>query len=270
MIEEYVLFHWFLLLCQQLEEPLNWLNRRRDIQLISYLATAKPTANSLLKAKPAAERLAGNAFFLTFGKEGTISPYTVTEQLFDSFRRLTEKGLDPYLLVVFFDGDSYVVQRLSLLDKKHEKLTLSPPETKLYNLTANAFERSGIPIDYKGKRLAFYVSRASKKVSITKGSVPTVNLKVKVSGIVEQSPVTLTPSSLIEVQHLLEENVNQNTEKLLKKIRDANVDPYGFGLHYLAQYFGDDVDWSYWKRVYPQVRFNVTTKVNIESTGLIR
>ncbi|QHW31129.1 Ger(x)C family spore germination protein [Paenibacillus rhizovicinus] len=255
---------------QSLEEPLNWLNRRRDIQLISYMALAKPNANTLLKAKPASERLAGNSFFLTFGKEGTVSPYTVTEQLFDSFRRFSEKGLDPYFPVVFFDGDSYVVQRLSLLDKKNEKLVLNPRETKLYNLTANAFAKSGIPIDYKGKRLAFYVSRASTNVSITKGAVPTVHLKLKISGLVEQSPVTLTPQSLKEVQLLLQENVNRTGEQLLIKIRDANIDPYGFGLHYLAQYFGDDKDWSYWKKIYPDVKFVVTTRIKIESTGLIR
>ncbi|MBO7742645.1 hypothetical protein I8J29_00460 [Paenibacillus sp. MWE-103] len=62
-----------------MEEPLNWMGRRRDIQLISYAAAAEPSAAKLLEADPTTERIAGNAFFLTFGKEGTVSPYTVTE-----------------------------------------------------------------------------------------------------------------------------------------------------------------------------------------------
>ncbi|WP_222429906.1 Ger(x)C family spore germination protein [Paenibacillus cremeus] len=253
-----------------LDESLNWLSRRRDVQLISYLAVAEPDANQLLKANPTTERLAGNAFFLTFGKEGTVSPFIVTEYLFDSFRRFKETGLDPYLPVIAFDGDSYVVERLALLNKQKERLVLSPPETSLYNLSANAFKRSGIAINYKGERLAFYVSRASRSVTISRETIPTVKLELNVGGMVEQSPITVRGKNLAEIQKLLEADVNQSTLKLLYKIRDAGVDPYGFGLHYLAQYFGSEEDWKHWKSVYPSVKFEVNTHVKIESTGLVR
>lgn len=254
-----------------MEEPLNWLGRRRDIQLISYLAIAQPSANALLKANPTTERIAGNAFFLTFGKEGTISPYTVTEYLFDSFRRFKETGMDPYMPHIRFDGDSYVVETMSLFDKKQEKLKLSRPETILYNLSANAFARSGLAINYEGNRLVLYVSRASKKVSITNDKVPTVNYRINVVGMVEQSDVELLMDSNIQrASRMLEDELNRTTEKLLVKIRDAGVDPYGFGLHYLAEHFGNEQDWKHWQQVYPQVKFKVTSHVKIESTGLIR
>lgn len=136
------------------------------------MAVAEPNAHTVLSANPSTERVAGNSFFLTFGKEGTVSPYTVTELLFDYFRR---KGLDPYFPISSFDGDSYVVENLALLDKTKERLVLTSKETQLYNLTANAFNKAGIPINYKGKRLAFYVSRVSRHVSITKDEVPTAN-----------------------------------------------------------------------------------------------
>ena len=58
-------------------------------------------------------------------------------------------------------------------------------------------------------------------------------------------------------------------EALLYKIRDAKVDPYGFGLHYLGQHFGNEKDWAYWQSVYPEVNFEVETHVKIESTGLV-
>ncbi|WP_171687503.1 Ger(x)C family spore germination protein [Paenibacillus planticolens] len=255
---------------ESMEEPLNWLARRRDIQLISYMALAEPNANKLLKANPSTERLAGNSFFLTFGKEGTVSPYTVTAHLFDNFRRFKEKGLDPYLPIVSFDGDSYVVEKLSLLNKTKEQLRLSPMETILYNMTANEFSRSGIPIDYEGKRLAFYVSRISKHVSITNDEIPTVVYSLKMNGMIEQSPIKVLNSNLREVQKRLETTVNKTAEELLYKIRDANVDPYGFGLHYLSQYFGQEDDWEHWQSVYSSVKFQVKTQIVIESTGLVR
>ncbi|MEW9697580.1 Ger(x)C family spore germination protein [Paenibacillus sp. SI8] len=255
---------------ESMEEPFNWLARRRDIQLISYSAVAEPNANKVLLANPTSERMAGNSFFLTFGKEGTVSPYTVTEHLFDSFRRFKEKGVDPYFPIISFDGDSYVVENLALLNKIKERLVLNKEETQLYNLSSNAFSRSGIHINYNGKRLAFYVSRVSRDISITKDYVPTVKMKLKVTGIVEQSPLNLMNKNIPEVQKLLEEHLKEDAEALLYKIRDASVDPYGFGLHYLGQYFGKEKDWKHWQSVYPQVKFEVDTRVIIESTGLVR
>ncbi|MNR13024.1 hypothetical protein D3C85_1294060 [compost metagenome] len=230
------------------------------------MAVAEPDARKLLEANPTTERLAGNSFFLTFGKEGTVSPYTVTEILFDTFRRFKEKGLDPYFPIISFDGDSYVVEHLALFNKTNQRIVLNPHETQLYNLSANAFSKSGIAITYNGKPLAFYVARVSKHISITKGDPPIVKLRLNLSGIIEQGALNL---DIHDVQPHLEEHVNKEVEKLLYKIRDANVDPYGFGLHYLGQYFGKEQDWEYWRSVYPEVKFEVETHVKIESTGLV-
>ncbi|NQX60659.1 Ger(x)C family spore germination protein [Paenibacillus qinlingensis] len=251
---------------ESLEEPLNWLTRRRDIQLISYTAVAEPSARKLLEANPTTERLAGNSFFLTFGKEGTVSPYTVTELLFDCFRRFKEKGLDPYFPIISFDGDSYVVEHLALLNKKNQCIVLDPHETQVYNLSANEFSKAGITITYDGEPLSFYVARVSKQISITKEAVPVVKLKLNLTGMIEQGVLGLDTH---KVQPQLEQHVNQTVEGLLYKIRDAKVDPYGFGLHYLAQYFGKEKDWVYWQSVYPKVKFEVETHVKIEGTGLV-
>ncbi|RTE04431.1 Ger(x)C family spore germination protein [Paenibacillus whitsoniae] len=249
-----------------LQESLNWLARRRDIQLISYVAVAEPTAGKLLHGNPTTERLAGNSFFLTFGKEGTVSPFTVTSFLFDCFRRFKEKGMDPVIPIVRYDGDSYVVEKLSLLDKFHEKLVLTPEETQLFNMSANEYKKSGIPIDYQGQRLALYVSNISSKINITHDTIPTVKFSMNISGMVEQGVLRLDPQ---EVERKLSQHVSESLEKLLAKIQDAGVDPYGFGLHYLAQYFGKESDWKHWQEVYPEVKFQVNTSVKITNTGLI-
>ncbi|OCT14766.1 hypothetical protein A8709_11380 [Paenibacillus pectinilyticus] len=254
------------LMKHSLDEPLNWLSRRRDIQLISYVAIAEPNANKLLKSNPTTERLAGNSFFLTFGKEGTVSPYTVTALLFDCFRRFKEKGLDPFLPLISFDGDSYVVEHLALFNKTGEQLILDPKQSQLFNMSANSFSKSGIQTIYRGEELAFYIEQVSRHVTIVKGAVPTVQMKFKLNGLVEQA---VSDVNIQEVQQLLEQHVNQKVEELLYKIRDAHVDPYGFGLHYLAQYFGKEKDWDYWQSVYPEVKFKVETHVTVNSTGLV-
>ncbi|WNR45202.1 Ger(x)C family spore germination protein [Paenibacillus roseipurpureus] len=251
---------------ETMNEPMNWLSRRRDIQLISYTAVAEPSASKLLASNPTTERLAGNSFFLTFGKEGTVSPYTVTEPLFDSFRRFKEKGMDPYLPVVSFDGDSYVVEHLALLDKMKQRLVLTPAETQLYNMSANEFSRAGIPITYEDEPLSFYVSGVHRNISISHDEIPVVKMTLNLKGIIEQARLNVNTK---EVQRLLEKHVNERVEALLYKIRNAGVDPYGFGLHYLGQYFGKEADYAHWQSVYPEVTFKVETHVKIESTGLV-
>ncbi|OAS19914.1 Ger(x)C family spore germination protein [Paenibacillus oryzisoli] len=251
---------------ESLEEPLNWLSRRRDIQLISYTAVAEPNARKLLESNPTTERLAGNSFFLTFGKEGTVSPYTVTAFLFDTFRRFKETGLDPYFPIISFDGDSYVVEHLALLNKKTQRTVLNPHETQLYNLSANEFSKAGITITYQAEPLSFYVARVKKHISISKETTPVVTLELDLTGMIEQGILNLDTH---QVKTQLEQHVNHTVEALLYKIRDANVDPYGFGLHYLAQHFGKEKDWAYWQTVYPQVKFKVETHVKIVGTGLV-
>jgi Spore germination B3/ GerAC like, C-terminal len=80
-------------------------------------------------------------------------------------------------------------------------------------------------------------------------TVPVVNIQPKIKGMVEQNPaVLLNNDGLIsEAQRSLQQEIENKTEKLLYKIQNADIDPYGFGLHSLAQYFGDETTWEHSK-----------------------
>ncbi len=191
----------------EVETSLNWLARRKDNAMVSFVAMAEPSAFDVPKLHPLSERYPGNALLLSFGSEGTESSFTVSEYLFDFLRRQKETGKDGYLPVIRrdADGNSYQVFRAAFFDKQKLRLSLAPEETQLLNLSA--------------KR---------------------------------------------------QQELNEQMERLLYKIRDSGVDPYGFGLRYLARSFGQTKEWDAWKQAYPHVGFRVDSKIVIDKASLIK
>lgn len=249
---------------------MSWFARRRDIQLVSYFAVGDPDALSVLKVQPQSERYPGNALFLTFGKEGTESPYITTTYLFDMVRRHFEMGLDPVLPVIRPKEKTYEVDRVLLMDKKKSRLILTPEETQLYNMTANKATKSEMKMSRGADRVVLTVNYVRSKIDVGQGDIPLVTMKVKIRGLLEESPPDLLEKDWHGLERELGKHFSGQVEELLYKIRDAGVDPYGFGLHYLASYFGGKKDYERWVEAYSKVRFKVVTEVKITGAGVVR
>ena len=76
-------------------ESMSWFARRRDIQAVSFVGVGDPDALSVLRVTPESERYPGNALSLTFGNEGSESPYTTKDIFFRSDPPLFRKRLGP-------------------------------------------------------------------------------------------------------------------------------------------------------------------------------
>lgn len=72
---------------ENISETMDWLNRRRDIQLVSWVAVGKPSAEAVLDTRIMHERLPGDSLLLSFGRTGVESGYIVSEYLFDFYRK---------------------------------------------------------------------------------------------------------------------------------------------------------------------------------------
>ncbi|QJD81748.1 Ger(x)C family spore germination protein [Cohnella herbarum] len=253
-------------------DPLRWLSRRRDIAMVAFMGMAEPDAFNILKLHPQSERYPGNALFLSFGSEGTESSFTLTEYLFDWARRQSETGKDGYLPIIRrdIDNNSYRIDRVAFLDKQKLRLCLEPQEAQLFNISAKHFEKSFIAVPYQGTRIVLALSKIKSHVNISNSEAPVVNYYIRASGFLEDSPQYLLEGNAPNIENLLQTEFNSQLEDLLYKIRDAGVDPYGFGLHYLAQYFGRSKEWEYWKKAYPTVSFRVHSRIVIDKSGLIK
>ncbi|BBI32435.1 Ger(x)C family spore germination protein [Cohnella abietis] len=260
------------LLEQGFAKPLDWLTRRRDVQMVAFLGMAEPDALSVLKLNPKSERYPGSALFLTFGSEGTESSYTLTEYLFDWVRRLKETGQDAYLPVVRrdIDSNSYRTDKVAFLDKQKLRLILNPDETQQFNISAKRFAKSVITVPYDGTKIVMALSKVKAHVSISQAAIPVITYHIRVSGFLEESPPNFMGGDMKKIESLIKKEFNSQLEDLLYKIRDAGIDPYGFGEHYLATYFGRSKEWEQWKSAYPTVTFHVDSKVFIEQSGLIK
>jgi len=255
-----------------MDEPLNWISRRRDVSLVSFMGMAEPDAYDVLKLHPLSERYPGNALLLSFGSEGTESSYTLTEYLFDFMRRRTETGKDGYLPIVRrdADGNSYRVDRVAFTDKLKLRLSLTPEETQLFNISAKSFDKSAIAIPYQGSRVVLALSQVKTYVDVTGKDSPVVTFRIRATGFVEQGHQNLLSGNISEIERHMEAEFNGQLEDLLDKIRDSGVDPYGFGIRYLAQRFGKNEDWERWKRSYPQVDFRVVSHIVVDKAGLVK
>ncbi|TVX97312.1 Ger(x)C family spore germination protein [Cohnella terricola] len=254
------------------DETLTWLARRRDISMISYVGMAEPSAHEVLKLRPVSERYPGNALLLTFGNEGTESSYTVTEYLFDFVRRRKETGKDAFLPIVKMDPDrnSYEVNQVAFPDKKKLRLSLNSEETQLFNISARHFHKSAIAFPYLGTRIVLALTKVSTSVDISTGDIPVVTFRIRAKGYLEQSPPRFMNGNIPKIENHLQTELNRQLEELLYKIRDAGVDPYGFGLHYLAQYFGNSKDFEKWTKAYPYVSFRIRSRIQVDKSGQIQ
>ncbi|CAI6082235.1 Ger(x)C family spore germination protein [Cohnella sp. JJ-181] len=249
---------------------MQWLSRRRDIQSVSNMMIGDPDALSVVSLKPKSERYPGNSLFLSFGNEGTESAHTVTTYLFDLYRRLYETGLDPALPVASVFLDAYKIDRAALLDKNKARLYLDPEETLLFNMTAFGVDNTIIVLPDKPLNIVLAATRNTSSIDLKGGSDPVAVVNIRIEGFLEQSPPHLLEEDWSGLERKMAKHFAEEAERMLYKIRDAGVDPYGFGLHYLADRHNAKGSWEKWKSLYREIRFDVRAKVSIQGSGLIR
>lgn len=256
-----------------LDELMDWPLRRRDIQKISWMAIGKPDAFTILNSRPKSERLPSNQIFLFFGETGTETAYVVSEYLFDFYRRMKERGLDPILPVIEGREDGqFLTNRVTVFNKEKSVLTLTPLETKIFNSFYHNIAKSAIPVQTDDVYAAIDAReiRTSYWIDNTKSYKPTAMVQVKVIGVIEESKKHIHISDLPMYERATEQILKVRITALLKKLQKAGVDPIGFGLRYRATHRTEDQDWKEWQTVkYPNLEFQVTTHVSLRGAGVI-
>lgn len=247
-----------------------WFVRRRDIQSVAWVAIGEPTALEVLKVKPKSENIPSNSLFLTLGKDGSETPYVMSEFLFDYKFRLIEKGIDPMLPIIEAKKDYLQVNKIALFNKSHMIMSLAPEEAKMINFLRKREEKSANKFT-RGKTIFVIDTHKAKtkyKIHTPKGKTPYIKLKVSMEGSVEETTRRIPNSALSKYEKTAEKVVSKEIENLLLKIQKANIDPIGFGLRYRSRHFNKN-DWEEWKKIYPKIKFVVDTKFQISDTGLI-
>lgn len=253
-------------------EAVSWMSRRRDIQNIAAIGIGSPTAEDVIKVQPDVERFPGNALNLFFSEDATESSYTFIEVLSDLSRRLYEKGLDPFLPIVKMqhEDNTYIINRVALLDKEKVVMVLEPEETQLLSQLSPRISHTRQFGSYRSKPYVAFINDLKIKYKINKtDNALKVDVKIKQAVTFEEMPLNSYFEHPKETIDQLEKAYSEAATKLLKKIQEAGVDPYGFGLRYRAMYHLPNFDQE-WPQLYKTMEFNVQTKVEVRGTGLLK
>lgn len=247
-----------------------WFSRRRDIQKIAWVGIGKPSAIDVLKVEPRSEHFPGDALFLALGKDGSETPFIISEFLFDFKKKVTEKGLDPVLPIIEARKNLFIINTVGLFDKHRLKLTLKPVETMLLNFFLVGEQKNALKV--KAKQVIVINTKKVKtnfKIVKPKGKQPYIQVNSKITGNVEESVSFAVYNEHVSgYEKAAEKEFSQALGKFLVKMQKANVDPIGFGLRWRARSFNDN-DWQEWKQLYPKIKFKVYSQVKIEDTGLV-
>ncbi|MGG3798693.1 Ger(x)C family spore germination protein [Metabacillus fastidiosus] len=261
---------------EDVRELTDWLIRRRDIQKIAWVGIGKPNAENILRMNRLTEEIPSNALFLTFGNTGTDSVYILSERLFDFRKRITERGISPILPIIESKGkgerEYFEVNHGAVLDDKKVRMVLTSEETKILNIMLKRMEEADIRVDKDGEEFFYIASEGSSakyKVKVKKGEKPTVDVHIRISGILEEELEYTGATNFKEYEKMAEQQVKQRVLHLLTTLQKENLDPIGFGLSYRATHFNKN-DWEEWLAIYPHIDFNVDVDMKIEGSGLLK
>ncbi|WP_187274193.1 Ger(x)C family spore germination protein [Paenibacillus sp. N3.4] len=258
---------------ENVQKPLDWFMRRRDIQMVGFVAIGDPSAIEVLDTKVLSERLPANSLFLSFDREGTESSYIITENLSDFYRRLTERGKDPYLPIIQPQKNSYTIDQVAILDKNKVIAILTPDQTRVLNELARQFHKIEIHTE-QGQdtfELAINHYKMTYKLEHLKDNEePQINVHISMDGMAEEATLSIFDQNWIELQKLAEKQSKDRALEVLHILQKNKVDPIGFGLRYRAMGYVSENDWERWQSHYPDIQINVKVNVKILGSGVIK
>lgn len=263
------------LLRNDMQNFMDYFIRRGDIQLISYVAGAKPSAEAILKVEPTTEAPASVALFNFFGNTANESPFVVTTYLFQLRRDVLTDGINPVvpLIETNEEKDELVVNNSVVVDGRGDPLVLSTVETKYYNSLLKGSTGFTYLIKEGDLELLLNISQSKMNYRFNpdKGSaVPrSIELHIVMKGTIGEADEDLSIAHLEKYNRLASKEIKQKIIHFLTRMQEENLDPFGFGLHYRAAHLQRKDLYSTWKQAYKDLEFSVTVEVKLQGTGTI-
>ncbi|PID24743.1 Ger(x)C family spore germination protein [Sporosarcina sp. P7] len=263
------------LLRNDMQTFMDYFIRRGDIQLISYVAGARPSAETILKVEPKTEAPASVALINFFGATANDSPYVVTTFLFQLRRDILADGINPVLPLIETNekGDELIVNHSVVVDGREDPTVLSTIETKYFNsLLKNS---TGLTYLVKKGSLELLLNISQSKMTYQfvpregSGAPRAIDMHIVMKGIIGESNKDLSIAKLDEYNRLASKEVKQKILHFLIKMQEENLDPFGFGLHYRTTRLYTEDLFTAWQKAYPDIEFKVTVEVKLQGTGTI-
>lgn len=255
-------------------EILDFLLRRADIQMISWITVGRPTAEEVIKMVPQGESAAYPELFNYFENNGTNTPYIVTTHLYKFRRNMKENGIDTVLPIIEMnkEAEHFEVNKSLLIAQNKEPHELNPLNTMIYNmLTRNS--DANLLINENGDYFIAYIDtiKSKYKVNLKDQSNIKLDLKISLNGSVSESQKHMKNKDLPKYNEELKKESEEKIMAFVMEMKNLGYDPMGFGIDYKAKVLHNrrmtDAEWM---EAYKKAKVNVTVVPGLKSTGSIQ
>lgn len=260
-----------------LDRQIDWIVRRPDLQVISWLAVGRPTAEAVMRTAPPSERYPSNTLFLAFGNTGAESKRIVSAHLFSFARDIREPGVNAMLPLVQAAVDHLNIERAAVFQDKDVKLSLvlNPEETKLINFTIKKDSEMYLQVESEEGHISVQGQRTKVSYQVLDDGEGGLRIPIQytLNGLIEEAigVGTITNDKLQEIERQVEAELVKQLMPVLVKLQKQKLDPLGFGLRYRAtRWESFEKETKDWLKLYPEARFEVSAKCDLESTGYVK
>ncbi|KGR78775.1 Ger(x)C family spore germination protein [Ureibacillus sinduriensis] len=260
---------------QKVSEILDFLLRRPDIQMISWIAVGRPSAEEIVKMVSQGENAAYPALFNYFEDIGTESQYIVTTFLFDFRRRLTEDGIDPVLPII--EGKKkkkhFEINKAYVLVNKKEPYELSSLYTQTFNILSMNASVADLSTKREGQQFVARIDSINSKfkVIVKKNNKIELDMDTSLVGYISESKNQLKTEDLSYYSRLFEAEGEKFFTDFLTEMMNIGADPLGFGVDYNSRILHNKrMSAEEWNEAYKNAEIKLKVHADLKSTGIIQ
>lgn len=253
----------------EIDDVIDFFARRRDIQLIAYVAVGSPSAKAVLSMEPQGEKTAGGALFIKFG-QGTNSEYGLITMLKDVKYSATTKGMTAFCPVLEVAEGKIILEKVALFDRVKFSMFLNRDETKLFKLLFEGVQNGYIVVDTLESKNPLGININSGKAAIKLKEVNNdiiYNIKVTIKGNLEEVGEYV---ELTDAEARAKKILDSRISLLLGKLQKNGLDPLQLQVKYWANNKNYDFSDEWLENQYKKVQFKVDSNVVIERTGIFK
>ncbi|SOC44079.1 Ger(x)C family spore germination protein [Ureibacillus acetophenoni] len=254
----------------QITDMLDFLMRRPDIQLISWVMVGRPSAEKVLQMVPETETAAYPSLYNYFDLNANESPYIITTYLFEFRRQFLEKGVEPVIPIIEIEQGQFVVDKAIVIGENKTFLELDSLDTKIFNILLNRAVKADLIVEHEDELFMVELDRFNMDYQAVENADGTVTLKITfdAKGLITESKNPLDVENLPKFTEWTEAKATEDGKKFLSKLKEGGFDPIGFGLYYKGSKLHNELmDYDEWKKQYKNAKIEFNINLNLTGTG---
>ncbi len=257
------------------KEILDFFLRRPDIQMISWMAVGRPSAEEIIRLVPQGETAAYPELFNYFDDNGTESQYIITTYLFDFRRNMKSAGVDPILPIIEINHEEshFEINKSIVFRDKKEPYELNSLDTSLFNILSNSTDNADFYIKEDEHYLIVKIDsvKAKKKVQVQNNSNLKLDIEINLSGYIAESKKQLVNKQLPYYNKLFKKEAEKQFNDFFSKMIKGGYDPLGLELDYKSQTFHNrQMSNEEWEEALENAQINIIINPGLKSTGVIQ